>query len=249
MWLKACLNGNRPAGAHPALPLTPDALAADAVAVRAAGAQAVHVHPRDARGRESLGSADIGAAVEAIRAAAPGLPVGVSTGLWMTEGDVRARQEIVRGWARLPEQARPDFASCNLSEEGFGDLALAVLDAGVDVEAGVWSVRDAEALAGSGVADRTLRILIEVIDAPAAQAWPSAERVLDRLDELGPPVPRLLHGEGPAAWPLIDEAIRLGLPTRIGLEDVLCGPAGDPVSGNAELVRLVLSRPGARPGS
>jgi hypothetical protein len=93
-----------------------------------------------------------------------------------------------------------------------------------------------------------LRILIEVIDVPAGQAWPSAERVLARLDELGLPVPRLLHGEGPAAWPLIDEAIRLGLPTRIGLEDVLHGPAGDPVSGNAELVRLVLSRPGARTG-
>jgi uncharacterized protein (DUF849 family) len=248
MWLKACLNGSRQAGAHPALPVTPDELAADAVAVRRAGAHAVHVHPRDAQGRESLGSADIGAAVEVIRAAAPGLPVGVSTGLWIIDGDVRARQEIVRGWARLPESARPDFASCNVSEGGFRDLAVAVMDAGIDVEAGVWSQREAEAFADSGLAEQALRILIEVIDAPAEQAWPLATRILDRLDDLGLPVPRLLHGEGPAAWPLIDEAIRLVQPTRIGLEDVLHGPAGEPVSGNAELVRLALSRVGTDPG-
>jgi uncharacterized protein (DUF849 family) len=48
--LKACLNGNRPPGAHPALPLTPPELAADTAASVAAGAAAVHVHPRDTDG-------------------------------------------------------------------------------------------------------------------------------------------------------------------------------------------------------
>jgi uncharacterized protein (DUF849 family) len=66
--------------------------------------------------------------------------------------------------------------------------------------------------------------------------------VLDRLDELGVPGPRLLHGEGEPAWILVDEAGQLGMATRIGLEDVLHSPVGDPVEGNAELVRLARAR-------
>jgi uncharacterized protein (DUF849 family) len=31
------------------------------------------------------------------------------------------------------------------------------------------------------------------------------------------------------------------VPTRIGLEDCTAGPAGEPVSGNAELVQLALA--------
>ncbi|MFJ2028113.1 hypothetical protein [Streptosporangium sp. NPDC087985] len=56
------------------------------------------------------------------------------------------------------------------------------------------------------------------------------------------PGPRLLHGEEGPAWILVDEAGRLGLATRTGLEDVLHSPAGDPVDGNADLVRLALAR-------
>jgi uncharacterized protein (DUF849 family) len=238
MWLKACLNGNRQTG----VPTRPQDLAADAVAVREAGANAVHVHPRDDNGQESLLAADLAATVEAIRAAAPDLPIGVSTGLWITGGDVHERLETVRTWGALPAESRPDFASCNVSEEGFRDLALAVEDAGIAVEAGVWSPADADALVASGIADRTLRILVEIIDAPADKAPELAALVLARLDDLGLTVPRLLHGEGTATWPLIDEAIRLGLPTRIGLEDVLHDPDGNPITTNADLIRLALAR-------
>src|SRR5688500_18007931 len=52
--LKACLNGPRHAGEHPALPVSLEALAADAVACVRAGAGAIHMHPRDGEGRESL---------------------------------------------------------------------------------------------------------------------------------------------------------------------------------------------------
>ncbi len=54
MLLKACLNGARHADEHPALPVSVEALAADAVACVRAGAGAIHMHPRDAEGRESL---------------------------------------------------------------------------------------------------------------------------------------------------------------------------------------------------
>jgi len=52
--LQACLNGDRPRGAHPALPVTPQELAADAAAVAELAVTALHVHPRDAACLEVL---------------------------------------------------------------------------------------------------------------------------------------------------------------------------------------------------
>jgi uncharacterized protein (DUF849 family) len=86
-----------------------------------------------------------------------------------------------------------------------------------------------------------LRVLVEMIDVPAADAAGMADAVLRRLDESGVTAPRLLRGEGVACWPLIAHAGELGLPTRIGLEDTTVGPTGDPVADNAELVRLALT--------
>ncbi|MEH1169162.1 3-keto-5-aminohexanoate cleavage protein [Micromonospora sp. CPCC 205539] len=81
--MKACLNGGRSRSAHPAVPVIPAELAADAARCAALGATAVHIHPRDAAGAESLRPEVISAALDAIRAARPGLPVGVSTGAWI----------------------------------------------------------------------------------------------------------------------------------------------------------------------
>src|SRR3984957_189856 len=117
--LKACLNGNRPRAENPAVPVTPAELARDAAAAVAAGAEAVHLHARGPDGAESVRAADVGAAVAAVRAACPGTPVGVSTGLWITGGDAAARHAAVAGWAGLEAAARPDFASVNVSEEGW----------------------------------------------------------------------------------------------------------------------------------
>ncbi|MFI6800178.1 3-keto-5-aminohexanoate cleavage protein [Streptosporangium canum] len=238
--IKACLNGTRRAGDHPALPLTPLELAEAAREAREAGAAAVHMHPRDEAGSESLSAVHVGAAVRAVRRACPGLPVGVSTGLWISGGDVEARREAVGGWAALPAEDRPDFASVNLSEPGFSDLWHDLRRLGVGVEAGVWSVDDADALASTGL--ECVRVLVEIIGGSADTAVSRAHAVLGRLDELSVPGPRLLHGEEGPAWILVDEAGQLGLATRIGLEDVLHSPVGDPVDGNADLVRLALAR-------
>lgn len=238
--LKACLNGARSPDEHPALPVTPLELAQEARAARAAGATAVHMHPRDEAGRESLSAAHIGAAVRAVRRACPGLPVGVSTGLWMTAGDAGARSEAVRGWAGLTAADLPDFASVNLSEEGFEGLWHDLRRLGVDVEAGVWSEDDAEALAATGL--ECARVLVEISGGTAGTAPSRARAVLGRLGALGVGGPRLLHGEEVTTWALVDEAGRLGMATRIGLEDVLHSPAGDLVDGNAHLVRLAVAR-------
>jgi uncharacterized protein (DUF849 family) len=236
--LKACLNGGRRRDEHPAVPITPAELARAARAAVAAGAEAVHLHPRGPGGRESLEAGDVAAAVTAVRAVGPTIPVGVSTGLWISGGDVGRRWNQVAAWAELDPVGRPDFASVNLSEPGSAELAEALHAGGIGVEAGVWSVADVPAVVGI---DGLVRILVEVIDAPAEAAAGRADEILVRLDGIASGVPRLLHGEGPACWPLVAHAGRLGLPTRIGLEDTLVGPDGGPVADNAELVRLALS--------
>jgi len=206
----------------------------------AAGAEAVHLHPRGTEGRESLRPQDVSAAIAAVRRTCPGVSVGVSTGLWITGGDVLARRRLVAGWASLPESGRPDFASVNLSEPACAELATVLRDGGIGVEAGVWSTADAEAVVDLDAALKPTRILVEILDAPAGHAVDAAEEVLARLDDVGAVGPRLLHGEGAACWPLVAHAGRRGLPTRIGLEDTLTAPDGASVRDNADLVRLAL---------
>ena len=82
---------------------------------------------------------------------------------------------------------------------------------------------------------------MEIIGVAAADATVQADRIMRQLDISGVSSPRLLHGEGQACWPLIRHAGRLGLATRIGLEDTVAGPDGDAVSGNAELTSLALA--------
>jgi uncharacterized protein (DUF849 family) len=241
--LKACLNGDREVSEHPAVPVTPEGIAAAAVAAVAAGADAVHVHPRDGDGLESLARDDIGAAVSAVRRACPGVPVGVSTGLWMANGDVGRRLGLVAGWASLDDASRPDFASVNLSEPAPAELVKTVSEAGVGVEAGLWSVADADRLAELSAVP-WVRILVELGLAPTREAATErdvvaeADRMLAAVAATGVPAPVLLHGEQSSCWPVLRHAGRLGLATRIGLEDTLTGPGGEPVADNAALVRL-----------
>ena len=76
---------------------------------------------------------------------------------------------------------------------------------------------------------------------PALAAPRAAEAILRALDASAVRgLPRLLHGEEESCWPLVAQAAREGLATRIGLEDTLAGPDGGLVSGNAELVRCAL---------
>src|SRR4029077_8689047 len=116
MAVQACLNGGRSHSEHPALPQSPAELASDAIAVRAAGAFAVHVHPRDTRGGQTLGAKACDAAVAAIRAATPGLPVGLSTAAAI-DPDPFARAAAIGSWRQ-----RPDFVSVNLAELGWAGL-------------------------------------------------------------------------------------------------------------------------------
>jgi uncharacterized protein (DUF849 family) len=230
--IKACLNGNRAPGAHPALPVTPEQLAADGAAAVAAGAQVLHIHPRDPDGLESLAAVD--EAVRAVRAAVPGVPIGVSTGAWI-EPDVEARAAAVGAWRE------PDMASVNLSEEGHVEVMAALVEAGVGIEAGLWRVEDVEALAVCGYAGRLVRVLVEPREPDLAAALATAEAINGALDDAEIPGPRVQHGFGAPTWEVIRRAKELGLGWRIGLEDTLELPDGGPALSNAHLVQVALA--------
>ena len=161
MLIKACLNGGRTRDEHPSVPQTPAELAAEAAAAVRAGAGAVHLHPRDPSGAETLDADAVLAAVEAVQAAVPATPVGVTTGLWVAGGDLARRMAQVSRWTG---NGRPDFASVNLSEPGADELAGLLGELGIAVEAGLWSVADADQLAASEFGGHVLRILIEPHD-------------------------------------------------------------------------------------
>jgi uncharacterized protein (DUF849 family) len=227
--LQAALNGDRTKAAHPAVPVSAGELARDAAACAAAGARAIHLHPRDAAGRERLEAEIVDDVVATVRQAC-GVPVGVSTGAWI-EPDLERRLALIRAWRA------PDYASVNLSEPGAAEVMEALLDAGVGIEAGVWSAEDAERLAASGAGGRVTRILVEPVDAGAARAVGIVEDIHRALDELALAAPRMQHGDGDATWVLLADAIRRGVDTRIGLEDTLHEPDGERATGNAALVR------------
>ena len=240
MLIKACLNGSRRPGEHEALPLSAAALAEDALQCRQAGAGAVHIHPRGLGGQETLEPEACAAAIDAIRERCPGLPIGLTTGLWIT-GSSERRLATIERWTVLP-----DFASVNFSEDGTDELCALLVDRAIEIEAGLSSVADARAFVDSGFVDNCLRVLVEV--EPGADDPIRAAAVIGRvLEGSGIHLPRVQHGHDGAAWLLLEDALLHGYDVRIGLEDTLSMPDGSRAHRNADLVaaaaRIALSVP------
>lgn len=227
--LQACLNGSRSPREHHHLPVRPEHLAQAAASSVAAGAGELHVHPKTADGVDSLHPRIVAATVRAVRAAAPGIPVGVTTGAW-TLPDPKDRVAAIRAWTVLP-----DHASVNWHETGAEQIAEALLERGIGVEAGIFSGTDAdETFLRSPLRHRVLRVLAEVTDLTARGAVTTAHALLQRLRPA--PAPLLLHGQAAGAWPVLRLALQQHLDTRIGLEDTLQLPDGQIAADNAELV-------------
>ena len=220
--VKAAINGGR---AHPA-PITPDEIANDARAVIAAGAFAVHVHPRDADGRESLEPDDVAAVVKVAG------KIGVTTGAWIASN----RVELLSRWSVLPQ-----FASVNMHEDDAVEVARLLSARGVAIEAGLINAAAAETFIKSRV--RCIRILIEPQEQTVADALATVDAIEAVIRSSG--LPRVLHGFDATAWPLVEEAARRGFDTRIGFEDTLVLPDGSPAKSNAQLIetaRRVIAR-------
>jgi uncharacterized protein (DUF849 family) len=228
--LKVCSNGTREPGSHPALPVTPGQLGQDTAAAVAAGAAAAHVHPRGPDGRQTLAPGPCGHAVASIRAACPGIPVGLTTGAWI-EPDPARRLAMVEQWMILP-----DFASVNLGEPGAIRLAGVLSERGVGLELGLWNPDDAHLLVRSGLAARSLRVMLEPQEEDPATALANAAATERVLTDAGVGARLLVHGMEGATWPVLEAALDRGLDVRVGLEDTLRLPDGTVAPDNAALV-------------
>jgi len=230
MLIKAALNGSRSRNEHDAIPLSPASLASDAAAARLAGAGAVHVHARDRFGRETLEGEHCADTIDAIRAACPGLPIGLTTGLWITK-DAGRRLALLDAWTRIP-----DFCSVNFSEDGTDELCQMLLRKGIGIEAGLRSVADARVFVTSAFVEKCLRVLIEIDDPGKADPIAAAGAIGRVLEGSGIRKPIVQHGFGASTWPVLQDAVSHGYDVRIGFEDTLMMPDGSLSPNNAALV-------------
>ena len=229
--LEAALNGARSGTDQTAVPRTPDELAAAALASVAEGARVLHLHPYDPDGLESLAPEPCAAALRAVRAACPGVPVSLSTSAAI-EPDPDQRRTVIASWTVLPE-----LVTANQSEPGIRELCEELIDRGVGIEAGLLSLADAEAFVRSGLGHRCARALIEPLDADPARAVAHAAAMEEVLVAAGISLEQVHHGDGVASWAVNARALRRGHGIRTGLEDTMVLPDGRPAADNAALVR------------
>lgn len=115
--------------------------------------------------------------------------------------DPAARCAAINGWTELP-----DFASVNWHEEGAAEVAEALLNRGVGVEAGLWNEAAALAWSRSPLRRDCFRVLLELPGGVAGTAVEEqAMRMLTQVRISGA-VDVLLHGEDSSAWPMLDLA-------------------------------------------
>ena len=224
------MNGAYTAADHPAVPVTLEQIVADARACREAGAASVHFHPHRPGALDSMAADVLDPVVAAVRAAVPGLEISCSTHAEIDLGGAADHRAAVRAWT-----CPPDLVSLNLAEPGSVELGAELLAAGVGIEAGVFTLEDADALLAAPWAAQVHRVLVEVIYEYDDRAAVALARAIDeRVAPLGRPT--LWHGDARANWAVADEGLRLGRDIRVGLEDTIVARDGGPAPSNAEQV-------------
>jgi uncharacterized protein (DUF849 family) len=225
--LHAALNGGRD---HPALPRTPAELAREARAAVDAGAVTLHFHPYDADGRQTLGAEPCAAAIRAVRAACPGVPVSLSTSAEI-EPDPERRRALIAAWTELP-----DLVTANQGEPGIVDLCELLIERGIGIEAGSLRLSDVNAFVEAKIAARCVRVLLEPLDVDPEAATEHAAAMEATLAEAKIQLEQVHHGDGIASWAVNRRAARRGHGIRTGLEDTPVLPDGRTARGNGELV-------------
>jgi uncharacterized protein (DUF849 family) len=230
--LQVALNGQR---TEPHVPRTPAELATAGRDAVAAGARVIHLHPCDDDGIPTLEAGPTAAALIAVRAACPGIPISLTT--WaLIEPDPAHRRAQVAAWTVLP-----DLVTANQGEEGIVELCHDLLARGVGIEAGLLELADAERFVTTDLARHCTRILIEPLDEDTDAAVAHAAAMEEMITAAGITLPQVHHGEGIASWAVNERGARRGHGVRTGLEDVLVLPDGQPAADNASLVTAAVA--------
>jgi uncharacterized protein (DUF849 family)/ribosomal protein S18 acetylase RimI-like enzyme len=200
-----------------------------------AGARSLHLHPYDDQGRETLAPQWCAAALRAVRAACPGVPISLTT-FAQVEPDPDKRKLLVASWTELP-----DLVTANMGEAGILELCDLLLERGIGIEAGLLSLSDARIFVASGIAPRCVRAMVEPLDPEPDDAVAHAAAIEAELAAAGIQLEQVHHGDGIASWAVNRRAVARGHGIRTGLEDTDVLPDGRLASGNGELVAAAAS--------
>jgi 3-keto-5-aminohexanoate cleavage enzyme len=230
----------------PALPVTLDELVASAVECERAGASVVHVHIRDEDAGPTLDIGRLKDAVAALREST-GLIVQLSTGGAVTDAEADRLRVLDAG---------PDMASCTMGTVNFGpevflnrwafvvELHERMRERGIVPEYELFDLGHVSALerlldrhgppAGGHVhVDFVLGVPGGAAgDAPTVVAF--AEAVRRYLPE---GTTFSATGIGRTTLPVMFASLAAGGHLRVGMEDTVSFARGEPVAGNAQLVR------------
>jgi len=268
--VEAALNGSRKRSEHPDVPLSAGELAAEARRCVEAGASVVHVHARRRDGGWTASPAAYSRVVRAIRAAAPGVLISITSlrPLRVPAGRVRSLLE------RLPPDARPDLISVNLghiatwvarqdepgrdtqhfpnSYDDIVQLLETCRTVGIIPELGLMDfgfISNAVTLREDGALPGTPWFLLE-LDKPAygagAQVAPATAANFAALSSAlraqFPGVPWAAHGAGVATFTVVQRALEDGAHVRVGFEDCVQMPDSTLARSNADQVAWVVGR-------
>ena len=220
MAVEACLNGGRTPDEHPAVPQAPDELARDALAARQAGAFAVHLHPRDADGRQTMSA-------ERVRRRRGRHPLGGTRPADRAlDGRGDRSRPLCAGGCHL---ALADAARFRLGQPRRGRLAGA--DPRRAPRRNRHRGRACNARRRTGVRGQRIR-------APGPQSPRRGGWRCRGGSSGGPPlvlegVAQLWHGYGRLTWEVLEAGAVAGHDVRVGLEDVLVLPDGRTAKDNA----------------
>jgi 3-keto-5-aminohexanoate cleavage enzyme len=228
----------------PAIPYTPEEIAAAALEAWRAGAAVVHLHARHPDGRPSQEAAHFREIVDRIRSAGCDVVIQCSTGGAVGMGVEERLGSLVPG---------AEMATLNMGTMNFGDDVF--VNARPDIVRIAGRIRERGLLAECEVYDagmlETLRWLLErdllarpyhvqfVLGVPGGMS--GTERNLRFLVEgLPEPAHWTVAGIGRFEMPMAEAALRLGGHVRVGLEDNLYLSKGVPARGNGELVEAAM---------
>lgn len=229
---------------QPNLPITPKEQAQAAADAVKAGASIIHLHVREDDGKPSQRVERFKESIDAIRAAAPGVIIQISTGGAVGESiDNRAK----------PLSLKPEMASLNLGTMNFGDdvfmnhpkdilgLASKMQSHGVMPELEVYEagmLENAFRLAKQGVLREPMHFQF-VLGVPGGMSGDPKNLV--HLVSLLPSTE--FHwgvaGVGRFQLPLAVQALVMGGHVRVGFEDNIFYRKGEVAKSNAQLVERV----------
>ena len=225
---------------QPALPVTPQEQAQAAREAVEAGASIIHLHVREEDGQPSQRPERFKESIDAIRKAAPGVIIQISTG--------GAVGESIENRAK-PLSLKPEMASLNIGTMNFGDevfwnhpkdvvgLATKMREQGIMPELEVYEagmLEQAFKLKQKGVLADPMHVQF-VLGVPGGMSGEA--RNLHHLIQM---LPAGIHwgvaGIGRYQLPLAVQALVLGGHVRVGFEDNIFYSKGVLAKSNAQLV-------------